>query len=231
MQSNFTKLILALGLIGAASFALGTSCATKKSVLPMVEAPTTPSLVALYNGRYSLSKGFSCSWSSPIYPPRVSVLVASERIWIGLSYDEPEGIPEEIITPYVDFLQVADELPLTFDEYGYYPAELGPKDRRWTIPSNDGRHDWTAAHATLLEIRELLNEDEQERADLEAASEGFPSYSQPILALAESYSMEIAAEDEVPYENVIAAIDLAVASDFEDFAYVDATALPEWLKE
>jgi len=209
MPSKFTKLILALGLIGAASFALGTSCATKKSVLPMVERPTTPSLVALYSGRYSLAKGFSCSWGEQSYPPRVSVLVASERIWIGLSYDDSESM----------------------DEYGYYPAELGPRDRRWTIPSDDGRHDWEAAHATLLEIRELLNEGEQEEAELEAGREGFPSYSQPLLALTESYSMEIAAEDEVPYESIIAAIDVVVASDFEDFAYVDPPALPEWLKE
>ncbi len=215
---------------------MGTSCATKDSVLPVVHSPSIPGHVALYRGRYIRAKGFSCSWGEPpTPPPRVSVLVAKHSIWIGLSYDDWESVPEEAWVPYMDSSRVPGEVPLSFDEIGYFPSQLGPSDQRWIIPNQDGRHDWAAARNTLLELHELVVKEEQEAAL--AASAASAASAQGDLAgvfwqaPSETYSMEIAAEDEVPYESVLAAIDLAVAAEFEDFAYVDTWVLPEWLKE
>jgi hypothetical protein len=220
----------------------------------MVQTPSTPGLVALYSGRYTTAKGFYCSSNADwLDTPRVSVLVASQSIWIGLSYADFEKMPDDLYLANWGLGQLPDELPLTFDEYGYFPSKLGPNDRRWIIPNDEDGYDWPAARGTLLEIHALIESREQaaELARVRIAQERLLALDRDdksirrLLATRQlgllspqikirnpfDHSLEIAAEDEVPYAPILAAIDLAVATDFGDFTVVDPVALPQWLKE
>ncbi|HET6610393.1 MAG TPA: biopolymer transporter ExbD [Kofleriaceae bacterium] len=84
---------------------------------------------------------------------------------------------------------------------------------------------------TLGDRQQILNNNENpDPHDYDALLEVLKSYKEmPVFA--ERYDIEIAAEDEVTYQNVINTMDRAVISGFTDVGFVDPASLSVKFKE
>lgn len=127
--SSAYKLVLAATFAGFIGTVLETACVGKDVVLDAVDIEPTPGLLALQKGGLVLSKSISCyRGPPPPSPPRVSALMAKDKIWIGLS----------------------------FGDIREFPYQHDPQDRLWKIHNVVGGYDWPAARESLLEVREIL---------------------------------------------------------------------------
>ena len=187
------RLILAkLTIVAAACVAvfllLGTLLIHPAKVQAAVEAPH-PGVVAMQLGRHTASHGIYCG--PPSLAPQVSMLLAKNKIWIGLT---------------------------TF-WLGDTNYDRNAEQYQWTVPNIEGEYDWQAAGQTLAEIRLSIKEyTKTENAD----GEHWFNVGSDI---------EIAAEDEVQYGELVAAMDLAVANAFVDFSVLSPDRLSARLQE
>lgn len=205
--------------VGFITAILSTGCITKDTALDAVDVEPTPGFIALQNQRYTVAKGISCYRGPEPILPNVSVHIANDWITIALSYGNRWGPSPEEVEAHV-----------------------------WNIPNADG-YDWSATKKALLEVRELLSkketkdqarvsiQDETMTPSLKRSADEFSPFESArkagvfgIMATATFHEIEIAAEDEVRYGDILNAVDLAVETDFVDFAFVEPEDL-SWAQE
>ncbi len=98
-----------------------------------------------------------------------------------------------------------------FEEFDALAHHEDLQSQSWQISKEDGEFDWPALEKALAEVRELV-----------------PTRK---YMWGEQNELEIAAEQEVPYHDILNVMDVAVATRFASFGYVEPHSLPEWLKE
>ncbi len=217
MQTVASNLICTFVVAGLISTVLCTSCVSKDVVHDAVEVEKpSPGLIAFQKGRSILAKRRHCyRGEPPPSPPGISVLIAKDKISIGLN----------------------------FGSSWQFPYKQDPNDRLWKILSVDGEYDWQSAKERLLEVRGLLHKNNAEMESTELANnetittavesqlaennELAPIRKSGILepAAAEFHTIEIAAEPEVRYAAILSAMDLAVATQFTEIEYTEPSSL------
>ena len=215
MKDLYRGMFIALG-VGFITAILSTACITKDTALGAVDSEPTPALIALQNQRYTVAKGVLCNrrTTQPLLP-HVSILIANDWLTIALHYGNiQESSPKKV------------------------------EVRSWKIPNVDG-YDWPAARKALLEIHELLTKKETKEQtqvslldgtttpQLKRSTDKFHQSESAmkagilsIVTTSALHEIEIAAEDEVRYGDILSVIDLAVETDFENFTLVAPSNLP-----
>ncbi len=187
MRSILAKLTIVAAACVAVFLLLGTLLIHPSRVQAAIAAPN-PGIVPMQLGRHTMpSRGPNCG--PPSLAPQTSMLLAKDKIWIGLTIFWPSE-----------------------NKYEHESEQY-----RWKISNVDGEYDWQAAGRTLAEIRLNIQEYETTRDD-----DRWPGLTPDI---------EIAAEDEVQYGQLVAAMDLAVAHEFRDFSVLDNRQLTHWFLE
>jgi biopolymer transport protein ExbD len=114
---------------------------------------------------------------------------------------KPKGLGRDATTP-IDEIPVNASILVTSSEIW---VGITTGDRR-QINSDGENYDWGGLEETLKEYREM-----------------------PVFA--DRLDIEIAAEDDVSYQNIINAMDTAIATEFRDIGFVDPQSLSVRFKE
>ncbi len=158
-----------------------------------------------------------------------SLLVHPSRVQAAVAAPNPEVVPErlgrvEFRAPWgtmncsrPSYLP-APRLFLAEDKIWIVLTTFSPEDRsafpdpekyRWEIPNVDNKYDWKAMGQVLVVVRQQIQE----------WNDKHPRISS--VPFRESIDMVIAAEDDVRYADLIKAMDMVVARNFEGFSISD----------